>query len=127
MNQDKKSFTLSRQEILRKKLFIQELFNNGSSFYLYPFRVHSTPHAGLGNNQSLFSVSKRKIKKAVHRNVIKRRMREAFRLNKHLLYDSLGDNYSLFAYIYTADKVLSYQEIERGMINVLKKLVDNKN
>ncbi len=74
-------FTFKKSERLSSKKDIQELFNNGSSFYLYPFKVITLPADTSKLHQVLFSVPKRLFKRAVDRNLLKRRMREAYRLN----------------------------------------------
>jgi ribonuclease P protein component len=115
-------FSLPKTERLSKKKSIEELFNKGSYFYLYPFRVYyltieegnQTPH------QALFSVSKRNFKKAVHRNLIKRRMREAYRLNKSTI---TGTSKFQIAYIYTAKELLPFSDIQEKMVKSFKRLV----
>ena len=62
------SFTLKKHEILRSKKEIQELFENGSSFFLYPFKVYSKPNPDTDFNRVLFSVSKKYFKKAANLN-----------------------------------------------------------
>ena len=79
------TFSLPKSERLYKKKDIQELFDKGSSFYLYPFRIFVQKQSEQNIHQVLFSVSKKNFKKAVDRNRIKRRMREAYRLNKGAL------------------------------------------
>jgi ribonuclease P protein component len=97
--------TFRKAERLSRKKWIQELFDKGSSFNLYPFRIlclrHPDPQATT--NQAMFSVSKRLFKKAVDRNTIKRRIREAYRLNKgpEMLRGKM-----LIVYIYTAREIL---------------------
>jgi ribonuclease P protein component len=80
---------LPKNERLHSKKLIKELFDKGSSFFLYPFKVMVLDiNIDIQEtNQVLFSVSKKKLKKAVDRNLIKRRMREAYRLNKQILMD----------------------------------------
>ena len=77
-------YTFKKEERLCSKKLIEELFHNGSSFLLYPFRlvwlVHPLP--AEVPVQVLINVPKRRFKKAVHRNLIKRRIREVYRLNK---------------------------------------------
>jgi ribonuclease P protein component len=72
----------------------------------------------------LVSVSKKKFKKAVDRNRIKRIVREAFRKNKAVLYDYLQENNkSLWlGLIYSGETILSYQETERKLILILQRL-----
>ncbi len=117
--------TFKKVERLNKKKYIQELFQKGSSFYLYPFKVlfMHAPAGDDGNenvhHQILISVPRRKFKKAVDRNKLKRRTREAYRLNKQFL-NTPGK--LLIAYIYTAKDILPYQEIENKLLLSLKRL-----
>ncbi|MCL7989048.1 ribonuclease P protein component [Sphingobacterium sp. lm-10] len=75
--------TFKKEERLCSVRLIQSLFHSGSSFVVYPFRVvcHFEDR-DVGSAQVLISVSKRRFKLAVTRNRIKRRMREAYRLEK---------------------------------------------
>ncbi len=117
------SFKLPKNERLHSKKSIKELFEKGSSFFLYPFKILflTTPEGYNGTYQVLFSVSKKKIKKAVDRNFVKRRMKEAYRLNKHHLgVDDKQKKY--IAIIYVSADVSNYHEIELKMRRVLKKL-----
>ena len=77
-------FTFKKSERLSQKKSIQELFDKGSSFYLYPFKVFFIP-SEAPDHQILISVPKNIFKRAVDRNTIKRRIREGYRLNKSKL------------------------------------------
>jgi ribonuclease P protein component len=85
--------TFSKEERLCSKRSIEDLFANGSSFVLFPFRVvYRIERTALDSSvpiQVLFSVPKRRFKRAVTRNLLKRRMREAYRLHKAALYAQL--------------------------------------
>jgi ribonuclease P protein component len=117
------SFSFPKSERLYKKKDIQELFDKGSSFYLYPFRVFIQKQAGQNTNQVLFSVSKKNFKKAVDRNLIKRRMREAYRLNKA----SLPETFKLqMAYIYTAKDILLFDKFRDKMIATFKRIGEHE-
>ncbi|RNI23349.1 ribonuclease P protein component [Rufibacter latericius] len=81
------SYRFPKEERLRSKKLIEQLFREGSSFNSYPLRfvaLHVPGPAELPV-QVLVSVSKRNFKKAVDRNRLKRQMREAYRLHKHVL------------------------------------------
>src|SRR5687767_15833995 len=92
--------TFRKEERLSKDKLIQELFDRGSSFYLFPFKVFFmlNPDKDVRFHQVVISVSKRNFKRAVDRNLIKRRIREAYRLNKELIPIQ---NKLLIAYIYS--------------------------
>ena len=113
-------YTLPKSERLHAEKSIKELFEKGSSFFLYPFNVIVLA-AGEeldAVNQALFSVSKKKIKKATGRNFIKRRMKEAYRLNKTLLAPagiSLG-------FIFVGDPSMTFGEMEPKMKLALQKV-----
>lgn len=115
------TYSFPKSERLYKKKDIQELFDKGSSFYLYPFRVIVQKQPEQGTSQVLFSVSKKNFKKAVDRNLIKRRMREAFRLNKAALPETPKLQ---MAYIYTAKDILVYDQIRDKMVASFKRLKD---
>lgn len=108
-------FTFRKEERLRKEIDIQELFDKGSSFYLFPFkvivRVHT--HAESPVHQILISVSKRHFKRAVDRNLIKRRMREAYRLQKELLNASPAK--LQLAFVYSHKEILPFDDIKKKM------------
>lgn len=119
------TFGLSKNERLNSQKLIKELFDKGSSFFLYPFKVLVLPSEAAEVNQVLFSVSKRKFKKAVDRNLVKRRMREAYRLNKHLLSES-GSNKKLIAFIYVSGDILTFQTIETKLVKVLETISEDQ-
>src|ERR1700712_3819701 len=79
-----KTYTFTKEERLCNKKLIDQLYHNGSSFLCYPFKVSWLMATDLQPfpAQVLFSVSKKRYKKAVDRNLIKRRIREAYRLHK---------------------------------------------
>jgi len=114
------NYRLPKTERLHAEKVIKELFNEGSSFFLYPFKVIFLRKIDLADqsNQVLFSVSKKKIKRANGRNFIKRRLKEAYRLNKHLLpADGI-----ILAFIFVGKPDMSFAEIQPKMIQALDRL-----
>jgi len=119
----KVSKTFHKNERLNSRKQIQELFDKGSSFFLFPIKVVYLPAPPDSPNQVLFSVPKRNFKKAVDRNKIKRRLRESYRSNKMLLKvaDNKINSYFI-AYIYVARQILSYKEIDDKLKSSLGRL-----
>lgn len=76
------------------------------------------------NAQMAVSVQKRQFKRAVQRNLLKRRIREAYRTNKNVLYEYLDQNNVriVFMIIYTASDILEYKDIENKIIVILRRL-----
>ena len=83
-------FTLHKEERLCSQKIIGDLFTSGESFLAYPLKVvFLKTDLDSSPVQAAFTVSKRNFKRAVKRNLLKRRMREAYRLNKPGFYEVL--------------------------------------
>lgn len=74
-------FTYPKEEKLKSRIAIQELFEKGNSLQENNIKILFLPN-NLPNNQIAFTVPKRSFKLATDRNSIKRQMKEAYRLNK---------------------------------------------
>lgn len=120
-------FKLPKEERLCSRKILGELFISGESFLVYPLKVVFIKSNSSENiqNQAAFAVSKRNFKRAVKRNLIKRRIREAYRLNKHILYGDLeAKKLQISAmFIYVGKEVLDYSIIEKSMISAFKKVL----
>ena len=110
-------------ERLKQLNLFKLLLENGRASNLPPLRmtVHKIPFNGESNLQVAFSVPKRKFKRAVDRNLLKRRMREAYRLNCNSVRESLKTNdYTvLILFTYIPNEFKDYQVIESAMIRHL--------
>ena len=119
-------FSFRKDEILRKKKLIDRLFTEGSTFYIYPFKIFwlESPLETTNPAQILFSVGKRSFKRAVDRNRIKRQLREVYRVQKHELYDKLvkDQQQCVIGIIYTTNVMLTTGELEIKIKAVLKRL-----
>lgn len=117
-------FSFGKEERLCSKKVIDKLFSEGESFLSFPYKVvylkTTLPTDRLV--QVAFTVSKKSFKKAVQRNLIKRRMREAYRLNKHLLLnDSLENQWAIFI-IFIGKEIPVYALFDQSTKKALKKL-----
>ncbi len=120
-------FSFPKKEKLCSQKVISELFTSGRSFIRYPFRIvlltFNEPQEVPA--KILISVSKRRFKRANKRNLIKRRIKEAYRLNKHLFIPLLERNnvFTAIAFIYLPTEIKSFGEIEDAMKDTLKDLI----
>jgi len=123
-----KLFTFRKAERLSHRHQIDALFNEGSTFNMGPMKViylinDNTASFGV---KILVAVAKKKFKKAVERNGIKRLIREAYRLNKHILFDPLHSSPICLhiGFIYVDNMAsIPYSDMDKHMIGCLKRLV----
>jgi ribonuclease P protein component len=120
--------TFGKDERLHKKILINKLFAEGTSLYVYPFRVTTlqTEDPSSAPVQILISVPKHSFHKAVDRNLLKRRIREGYRKNKEALIKALqeGNRNVLICFTYTAKTILPYSTIQDKIIILIKRLME---
>jgi ribonuclease P protein component len=119
-----RGFSFKKRERLCSKKQIEKLFSEGKTFLFYPLKViydeidFSEPFPA----KVAFAVSKKLFKKAVRRNLIRRRMREAYRLNKHLITPGGTSSKKAIFFIYIGKEVLDFHAIEKAMQRSLAEL-----
>jgi ribonuclease P protein component len=119
--------TFQKDERLHGRKNIQRLFSEGKSYYTGPLKVYWAERNDDCKYpiRVLIAVSKKTIRQAVRRNMLKRRMREAYRRNKSGIYEILTRNAKQYdlGLVYTGKEIIPYQDIEKKIIQVLKRLI----
>lgn len=147
-------YTLPRAERLRSLKAIRRLFSEGRSGFVYPFRymflVDATGNENCGNEgcsdegscnegcddkgnaiknrtelEVMFSVPKKFHKRANKRNLLKRRMREAYRLNNAVLREKAPGKSVDFALVYSTKDILSYKTIEHALRRIMGQISEH--
>jgi len=111
-----------KSERLKSKNTIDLLFSQGKSVSKYPLRLVyvAVEKESVSDIQVGVSVSKKYFKKAVDRNYYKRVLRETYRLNKHIILESVTDSYAVMFFYQSADR-LTYADIYEKTIQLFEK------
>ena len=123
-----KPHALPKSERLSSLTAVRRLFTDGASSFVYPFRYmvlkteSTTPSVEV-----LFSVPKRNHKRANKRNTLKRRMREAYRLNNDALHAAIKEHGMDvdIAFVYSTKDLLTYKTIEHAVRRILAEVAQN--
>jgi ribonuclease P protein component len=130
-------FKFSKSERLKGRKYVEHLFQTGKSVYKYPIRVvYNYDPKGIDDNvpagsqlKVAFSVPKRKIRSAVKRNLIRRRVKEAYRLNRNQIIVSssvdLNQHQLHLIFIYQHTEILDYKVIEKSVEKLLKAVLNS--
>lgn len=125
------SFQFPTKERLKSKKHIALLFKSGQTLAAFPvlgiYHIQGKDDALFDDASQLkvaFTVPKKHFKKAVIRNLIKRRMTEAWRLHKSSYIDFLQESNlsTQIMIIYFGKETLPYKNIEKGIKKLLRKL-----
>lgn len=122
--------TFRKEERLCSKNHLDLLFNSGSSFLVYPFRVTffcKDPVIGVPV-KVVINVPKKRYKRAVDRNLLKRRIREVYRLNKQSSFYPFVENANtmlLLSIQFVGKEIYPVSFLEKKLLLVFKRLMDN--
>lgn len=133
--------SLGKEERISSMKLIERLFQGGHSrsMTFFPLRLVYMKYEREGAcppAQLLVSVPKRCFKRAVKRNRVKRQVREAYRLHKHILWDAIGENSRAtaeggenwnamaLAFIWLDDNLRDSTEVERRVKTLLERLAE---
>ena len=116
----KGQFSFSKSERISEKKIIDNLFSSGKKFSVYPFDVRflNQDENSDSINKVLISVSSSKIKSAVKRNLLKRRIKESYRINKNIISNKL----LMIAFVYVSEEIFTFSVIDKAIKKILKKL-----
>ena len=120
-------FSLNKNEKLKSRKQLDELFAQGKSFLVFPVKTifHLTDAIEKPVVKMGVGVSKKYFKLAVKRNRVKRLLRETYRINKLPLIDFANEqkkNISVF-FLYIDKEMIEYKVLNEKMKKIIEKLI----
>ena len=119
-------YKLNKSEKLRSRIAIDHLFDDGVSLMAFPLRAaFRLRPRGENPVQFLISIPKKRIRKAVNRVTLRRRTREAYRLNRNELLLAQLEQLDLgvdIAFVYLDSKPAPYSVINEKMVHLLNRI-----
>jgi ribonuclease P protein component len=129
----KSGLTLKKNERLKSRKSIEQLFKAGNNFFIYPFKVYYIIEPAASNTISLLqagaTVSSKNFKKAVARNKIKRIIREAYRVQKNELRQLLiaEQKHLHVFFVFVGKELPAFIQIHQKLQLILERLIQNVN
>ena len=115
----KASYTFKKEERLCGKTLIETLLAKGKHGNVPGMRYLVRKNTGCEHARILISVPKKTFKRAVKRNLCKRRIRECWRKQKHLLNCENGTD---ILFMYSSKEILTYDEIYTAIGQIIEKI-----
>lgn len=124
--------TLPKTQRLRSYQTIRQLYQSGATGFIYPFRysyLTEPTEADKGTQpraEIMVAISKKKIPLAIHRNRRRRQIKEAYRRNKHIVFDALHNHKLRLSFIitYIGDETVTWQVLEKKIVLLLHDIVN---
>lgn len=120
-------FSYSKAEKLKSRKVIESLFTEGKSVGVFPLRLFyiEIPESDASVTKTAVTVSKKNFRLAVHRIKIKRLLREAFRLNKHLILENASKKYALL-FLYVGKEMPQYHQLDASIKKLMHKFTSEQ-
>ena len=115
--------TLPKEERLCGKTGISQLLAKGRHGNVPNMRYLCLKENGKEFNRIMVSVPKKLFKRAVKRNLLKRRIRESYRKQKHELNLKSGVD---LLFMYSTKEILSYEEIYKTVGQIIRKINESE-
>ena len=112
------TFAFPKKQHLAQRETIRDLATKGKVLFKYPIKAFFKTTTDIGCARYVVTVPKKEFKRAVKRNLLKRRMREAIRLNQAECLDGACSD---FLMVYIAKEICDYSVIEAAVRDILSK------